>query len=357
MRAGLTTSVLFHATVLGWAIFRLSAPDSFQVADTEALPVELVSAAELTQVQKGAKDAKKDGPATPLPTEKPPVDKQAENLGDKERDQKAPETKDQKAAEVDQTELPKPSEAPVPEPTPKPEPPQEAKPEPKPAPEPTTEMASLPQPKQEVAPDPTDQPPAEPEPVPAEEPKKVLTPDAVPLPSRRPETPKAQAPKTNERKQTKPQEQAKATPKTPDDSKAIEDEVAALLNRETASGGGAKRSTEQASFGAKKTTAGVELTQSEMDALRSQIQQCWSPPAALGASDLKVSVRFSLDSSGMLEGRPSVTKSSGNRAADDSAVRAIQRCEQQNQGYKLPAEKYDAWKDIVVNFDPSEMFR
>jgi colicin import membrane protein len=24
--------------------------------------------------------------------------------------------------------------------------------------------------------------------------------------------------------------------------------------------------------------------------------------------------------------------------------------------YTLPADKYDAWADVIVNFDPSEMF-
>jgi hypothetical protein len=48
-------------------------------------------------------------------------------------------------------------------------------------------------------------------------------------------------------------------------------------------------------------------------------------------------------------------QSSGNRAADESARRAILICGQ--RGYNLPAEKYDAWRDVVVNFDPSEMFR
>ena len=128
-----------------------------------------------------------------------------------------------------------------------------------------------------------------------------------------------------------------------------------MLNQEKASGGGAQRSTEQASLGGQRNTGGSELTQSEMDALRNQIQACWSPPAATDASDLKVSIRFKLDPSGMVDGRPSVTKSSGNRAADESARRAILICGQ--RGYNLPADKYDAWRDVVVNFDPSEMFR
>jgi TonB family protein len=353
MRASLATSAILHAIILGWGMFALTAPESFDVADVESLPVELVSIAELTQIQKGAKDAKKDGPAAPEPTVEPPV-AEAENIGDQQRDQSTPATEEQNAVEVEQAVLPKPSDAPTPELAPRPEPVREITPEPKPEPIPATEVASIPQPREEVQPDPVKDAIETAEPLPEETTQESRIPEQVPVPSSRPERPQAQTAKTTERKETEPREQAKAAPKAPEsDSKS--DEVAALLNQEKASGGGAQRSNQQASLGGQSNTGGSELTQSEMDALRSQIQACWSPPAALDAADLTVSVRFKLDPAGMVDGRPSVTRSSGNRAADESATRAILRCGQ--QGYNLPAEKYDAWRDVVVNFDPSEMFR
>ena len=352
MRVGLVTSGVLHVVVLTWGMLSLSAPESFDVDDVESLPVEPVSLAEITQVQKGAEDARKDGPAAPLPTEKPPVDEDAVNLGDQERDQAAPETEEQKPVEVEQAVLPKPSEAPTPDPAPRPEPVEEVAPEPEP--DTTTEVAALPEPRQTVEPDPVPDVVQEAEPLPAEPQTRV--PDQVPVPAIRPERPQAQTAKTDERRESEPQRQAQSTPPAPD-NKSEEDEVAALLNQEKASGGGAQRTNQQASLGGQRNTGGSELTQSEMDALRNQIQACWSPPSALGAEDLKVSVRFRLDRSGMLEGRPTVTVSSGNRAADESARRAILICEQRNQGYRLPAEKYDAWQDVVVNFDPSEIYR
>jgi colicin import membrane protein len=336
-------------------MFALSAPDSFDVADVESLPVELVTLAEITQIQQGAEDAKVDGPATPEQTDEPPITDDAENIGDQARDQAAPETEEQQTVAVDQAVLPKPSEAPTPDTAPRPEPVEEAQPEEQPPAEPTTQVASIPEPRQEIEPDPVPDATESSQPLP-EEVKESIIPDEVPLPSSRPEPPQAQTAQTPERKEEQVQQQADSQPKAPD-SDSKEDEVAALLNQEQASGGGAQRSTEQASFGGDRTTAGSELTQSEMDGLRNQIQACWSPPAALDAADLKVSVRFKLDQAGKVEGRPSITESSGNRAADESAVRAILRCEQMNQGYKLPAEKYDSWRDVVVNFDPSAMFR
>lgn len=94
-----------------------------------------------------------------------------------------------------------------------------------------------------------------------------------------------------------------------------------------------------------------------MDALRQKLGGCWSIPAGVDdAAMLKVSVRFRLDRSGVLEGRPEIISggaSSGpGRTAAESAVRAVQKC----APFNLPADKYDSWSEVVVNFDPSEMF-
>lgn len=352
MRVGLVTSGVLHAVVLTWGMLTLRAPESFDVADVESLPVELVTLGEITQVQKGEKEAPKDGPAAPKPTEKPPVDPQAENIGDQERDQAAPETEEQKPVEVDQAVLPKPSDTPTPEISPLEEPAPEPTPQAEPVP--TTEVASIPEPPQDVQPDPVEDATDTAEPLPQEVQPEARIPENVPVPSQRPERPQAQTARTDQRRENEPQQQAEAPPPAPD-SDSKEDEVAALLNQEQASGGGAQRSQQQASLGGQQNTGGSELTQSEMDALRNQIQACWNPPAAVDAGNLKVSIRFKLDQSGKVEGAPTVTESSGNRAADESARRAILICGQ--RGYKLPAEKYDAWRDVVVNFDPSEMFR
>ena len=37
----------------------------------------------------------------------------------------------------------------------------------------------------------------------------------------------------------------------------------------------------------------------------------------------------------------------------DSAVRAVYQC----QPYALPSEKYALWRDMILNFDPSDMYR
>ncbi|MGO4841741.1 hypothetical protein AB4144_56715, partial [Rhizobiaceae sp. 2RAB30] len=98
-------------------------------------------------------------------------------------------------------------------------------------------------------------------------------PESAPSPEARPQPPQAQTAKTPERKEAeKPAKEQANKPKS-DEKEFNADEVAALLNKEKAAGGGAKRSTQQASLGGEKDTGGTKLSQSEMDALRGQVQR------------------------------------------------------------------------------------
>ncbi|MDH3580235.1 MAG: hypothetical protein OEM91_06370 [Hyphomicrobiales bacterium] len=100
----------------------------------------------------------------------------------------------------------------------------------------------------------------------------------------------------------------------------------------------------------------VTMSLSEIDALRARISQCWNPPTGgLGADALKVKLRLRLGRDGMLSGRPEVVNKGASPffvAAADSAVRAVMLC----QPYQLPAAKYALWRDMILNFDPREMF-
>jgi colicin import membrane protein len=88
--------------------------------------------------------------------------------------------------------------------------------------------------------------------------------------------------------------------------------------------------------------------------LEEQLGNCWTLPVGLEGSENFVAViRFNLDASGKLQGRPTVEKSSGNAQFDSSAVRAVQKCDV--AGLQVPAGKQDIWSDIRVNFDPREM--
>jgi outer membrane biosynthesis protein TonB len=184
--------------------------------------------------------------------------------------------------------------------------------------------------------------------------------------------PKAEAPKpapkveaNKDKKPAKPK-QAEAKPKKPA-PKAKKpdfntDRIAALLNKipdATDEPAPVLPSDEPAPNKVRGQSNGTEMTMSvnEIDALRARIAQCWSPPpGGLGADQIVVKLRLKLNEDGTLVGYPTVANRGSSpffQAAADSAVRAVYQC----QPYALPSDKYALWRDMILNFDPSEMYR
>ena len=387
MKLGLVTSTALHGGALALALLALRAPAALETAEVEALPVDIVSIEEFTQIVAGSKEAPKlDAPA-PEPIDRPQADEAAENVGEAEVDvavDPAPVVQEIPVEAADTNTEPEPApdafevtEAPMP------------RERPAPPTAPTTEIAATAEPEVPViaepaeeptevaeAPEPAEPAPAEADPIaeaiaasePAEEaepmevaeavaePEKPAEPRFDTLPTGGPKAlyrpPKSRPARTPSRTKDEPTQQAS---KAEEGERNVADEVAALLNRETASGGGAKRPDRPASQGGDRTT-GAKLSSSEMDALRRAIGACWNPPSGvMNAGDLTAKVRMRLDQGGNVVGRPEVITTSGGRMgqlAAEAGSRAMRRC----APYQLPADKYDTWSEVVVNFDPREMF-
>ncbi len=173
--------------------------------------------------------------------------------------------------------------------------------------------------------------------------------------------------KKSEEKPPKPK-QAETAPKkpTPPKPKAkpdlTTDRIAALLNKIPDAANEPAPvlpSEEPPSKQVQGQSNGTEMTMSvnEIDALRARIAQCWSPPpGGLGAEQIVVKLRLKLNEDGTLVGYPTVANSGSSpffQAAADSAVRAVYQC----QPYALPGDKYVLWRDMILNFDPSDMYR
>jgi hypothetical protein len=338
------------------------------LANSESLPIEIIS--DTTQLQKGDTKAPKAEKPAPKPTEKPQTKPDAQNIGDSEVDVESKPIPTTKPKVVESAEAPKPSDVPVAKPDPKPV----VQPETKPVPVPATEIAPEAKPKQDVAPDPItaaindskpaptpDAPKAEPTPQaekPAEEAFKL--PENVAKPEDKPKPAPAQTATTPERKD--PKDTPKPTKTAPAPSKektGTADEVMAMLNREKASGGGAKRSTDQTSLGAKTSTGGSKLSASEIDALKGQISKVYSPP--VGIEDIPnpiVTILMKLDHSGMIVGDPVVEASAGSSGVGRVLTEAARRALLRAQPFNLPAEKYDGangWNEVRLNFDPRDL--
>lgn len=158
------------------------------------------------------------------------------------------------------------------------------------------------------------------------------------------------------RPRTKPKVPARPKkPKKEEPKKAPVKSRTAFLNKINSAVSGTAKSTKPVSLGSERGETNVKMSQSELDALRSQVAQCWNPPVgAAGAEDLTVRLQFNLSRTGEVEGQTQVLNSSNNpafRAAASSAERAVFRC----GPYSLPVAKYDAWKTVILNFDPRDM--
>ena len=375
MKTSIGTSLVLHTAIMAWALVSLSPPAAFEVSPAESISVDLVPVDSITQIQQGDKKAPLAEKAAPTPTTKPNIVENAENAGDNDVDLKNPPTPVKKPVVTETAAAPEKNERPLPNPSNENNEVKEIAPE-ETAPKPQ-EVAALPQPKPDITPPtPKPEPQPQPEPKPAEQQvEEIPLPNSVPVPAARPrpEPPKPQEakpvekpaePKTEAKPAEKPsdkkvadkrQETAKSSSSKQSDFNA--DEISALLNKQESAGGGAKRSTQTAALGGKKTTGGSTLSQSEMDALKGQIQNNWSVISGVeGAQGMIITVTMKLDESGAIIGRPAVTSSGGSESArrmlEGSAIRAVMR----SSPFKnLPADKYDAWNEVVVNFDPSEL--
>ncbi len=315
MRVALTISLALHVAIIVMAVARLSGPKPLPAPPQEALPVEIVSIEDMARRATVRKEAPKEPPkARPAP--------------------------------------PKPKETPKEVKKPAPKPAKEVrKAAPKPAPAPAPEKNKLEALVKEVAKAPD----------PEVAPKKVER-KAAPKPRVRPRP----RPKVVKRPKPKPQEPRKVAQKPkkparkPPNQRDAIDEIAALLNKidepETAprqpvrQPGQALRGTRNIDGDDARIAADIA------DALRARIEECWNVPAGVrDAHELRVKVRFQLGAGGKVAGGPVVLNSMAHpafAAAAQSALRAILAC----QPYDfLPPDRYDLWRDVILNFDPSRM--
>jgi outer membrane biosynthesis protein TonB len=299
MKTAYTISAIGHAAILLWSLWSLSAKPLPPVP-AEALPVDLVSVAEFTQMTAGSKAA----PQAEAP--KPLVEKVAEAKPVEDPTAKVVENKEVKAAR----EAPPAPESKPPEPKP-PEPKPQDKKEPETKPDQIAEVLA----KQEAK---------------KPEPKKAEA--KPPAPPKRPAPP---APKFDPKK------------------------VEALLDKRDSTRLAAAGQTlnNSASLGT-PTGRAAQLSLSELDALRQRLAQLWSIPAgAKDPQELVVQVRIKLRPDGTLAAPPMVLTSGRTPlfvAARDSAIRALFR----GQPYDmLRPETYELWKDIEITFDPRDMIR
>lgn len=106
--------------------------------------------------------------------------------------------------------------------------------------------------------------------------------------------------------------------------------------------------------------SGPPLTSGEKDALRVAVSACWNT-GSLSTDALRttvvVAVEMSEDGKPRAETIRMLTSSGGSgtaaKQAYEAARRAIIRCG--SQGFGLPVDKYDHWREIEMTFNPENM--
>ena len=153
--------------------------------------------------------------------------------------------------------------------------------------------------------------------------------------------------------------EVKPVKKPPPPKKTASQDFAALLNKLTAPEKPVKNA-KPAERVIRGIGSGNAMTANIADALKSQIYRCWSPP--IGAPDVRdlvvdYALRLNPDGTvGSLQLTPGTQVAAAangyTRAAAEAASRAIYQC----QPYRLPADRYNVWREInPLRFDPRQM--
>ena len=122
-----------------------------------------------------------------------------------------------------------------------------------------------------------------------------------------------------------------------------------------------KKKSDKITQSSRKNSFATGLTLSQEDALRAQIFGCWSVPLGLPYDeDLLVRIKLNLKKDGTIMKSEILDHQRMNRPGQkfykvlaESALRAVRLC----QPLKVPPTGYDKWKEIQLNFNPTEMLK
>jgi len=178
-----------------------------------------------------------------------------------------------------------------------------------------------------------------------------------------PEPDKPSPPKVEQKNASAPPNPVRPRRKpAPDQPKFDVDTVLAMLDKRTPKPAAPPPpSAKPAETTVKGLGAQDAFTMDLKDALLAQMRECWNVPVgAPNPEQLIVQVRVFLAQDGSLAQPPLLEPASRAaaatnpyiRTAAEAALRAVNVCEPYK---RLPPNKYDAWREIVMTFDPSKM--
>ncbi len=138
-------------------------------------------------------------------------------------------------------------------------------------------------------------------------------------------------------------------------------QIAALIDKAKEEEAVVEKKKDKLTQSSQKNSFATGLTLSEEDALRAQIFGCWSVPLGLPYDqDLLVRIKLKLKKDGTILKSEILDHQRMNRPGQkfykvlaESALRAVRLC----QPLKVPPTGYDKWKELQLNFNPTEMLK
>ncbi len=138
-------------------------------------------------------------------------------------------------------------------------------------------------------------------------------------------------------------------------------QIAALIDKAKEVEAVQKKDDNKITQSTQKNSFASGLTLSEEDALRAQIFGCWSVPLGLPYDqNLLVRIKLQLKKDGTIMKSEILDHERMNRPGQkfykvlaESALRAVRLC----QPLKVPPTGYDKWKNLQLNFNPTEMLK
>ena len=138
-------------------------------------------------------------------------------------------------------------------------------------------------------------------------------------------------------------------------------QIAALIDKAKEEEAVKQTETDKLTQSSQKNSFATGLTLSQEDALRAQIFGCWSVPLGLPYDkDLLVRIKLQLKKDGTIIKSEILDHQRMNKPGQkfykvlaESALRAVRLC----QPLKVPPTGYDKWKDLQLNFNPTEMLK
>ena len=183
-------------------------------------------------------------------------------------------------------------------------------------------------------------------------------PDRIPLPNEKKEEKKILKKKQNP-EEVKPEiRQASEFEK----KKIVNtNQIAALIDKAKEEEAVKQKKNDKVTQSNRKNSFASGLTLSQEDALRAQIFGCWSVPLGLPYDEnLLVRIKLKLKKDGTImkseildHQRMNMPGQKFYKVLAESALRAVRLC----QPLKVPPTGYDKWKELQLNFNPTEMLK